>query len=379
MAMTPREPSEDENRPPPPKESIGRLPKGERPASLPRGKGELLKYVAAYGDWGRKEKNAGSEQFRYLVRNMHEVESMLKKGEKTLNDFKGEVRNWKISVAAENAVAVYETSGRRMQQRLKDLKGDTNPQHFEKVYAPDGGYLGEINTAVRMLQVWVEEEMKCTQAPKIIQDRLIFGATNLTPLPDLKGRFVAELSKAHALVKEWRRAFDREAESAKIEKAEKERRAAKAACTNQRTSPSAPSAPTEERCQAIKAWPGQPDVADAIPLTVDEIVFRIKDLGDGWSKVRRKSDDTTGMVPSKRLRLVPLPPPEMEPSEEPAASGGQPPPPAVSDDEEMDEAGREDEAAREEADAAFVASARADEQRAAEEEEANAAECGFGD
>ena len=51
MAMTPREPSEDEDRPPPPKESIGRLPKGERPASLPRGKGELLKYVAAYGDW----------------------------------------------------------------------------------------------------------------------------------------------------------------------------------------------------------------------------------------------------------------------------------------------------------------------------------------
>ena len=43
VAMTPREPSEDENRPPPPKESIGRLPKGERPASLPRGKGELLK------------------------------------------------------------------------------------------------------------------------------------------------------------------------------------------------------------------------------------------------------------------------------------------------------------------------------------------------
>jgi hypothetical protein len=41
VAMTPREPSEDENRPPPPKESIGRLPKGERPASLPRGKGEL--------------------------------------------------------------------------------------------------------------------------------------------------------------------------------------------------------------------------------------------------------------------------------------------------------------------------------------------------
>ena len=43
VAMTPREPSEDENRPPPPKESIGRLPKGERPASLPRGKGELFR------------------------------------------------------------------------------------------------------------------------------------------------------------------------------------------------------------------------------------------------------------------------------------------------------------------------------------------------
>ena len=41
--------------PPPPKASIGRLPKGLRPESLPRKQGELHKYVAEYAEWGRKE------------------------------------------------------------------------------------------------------------------------------------------------------------------------------------------------------------------------------------------------------------------------------------------------------------------------------------
>ena len=48
VTATPRERREDEDAPPPPKASIGKLPKGERPASLPRGKGEMYKYVAEY-------------------------------------------------------------------------------------------------------------------------------------------------------------------------------------------------------------------------------------------------------------------------------------------------------------------------------------------
>ena len=48
VTATPRERREDEDAPPPPKASIGKLPKGERQASLPRGKGEVYKYVAEY-------------------------------------------------------------------------------------------------------------------------------------------------------------------------------------------------------------------------------------------------------------------------------------------------------------------------------------------
>ena len=86
----------------------------------------------------------------------------------------------------------------------------------------------------------------------------------------------------------------------KVEKAEQERRRVKAARTEQRATPSAP--PAEERCQAIKAWPGQEGVSGAILLSANEIVFRIEDLGDGWYKVRRESDETVGLVPTKRLR-----------------------------------------------------------------------------
>eukprot|EP00966_Prymnesium_polylepis_P288199 6656723-Prymnesium_polylepis.1 len=91
--------------------------------------------------------------------------------------------------------------------------------------------MGKINTAVKAMQVWIAEESAFTQSAGIIQDRLIFGATNLTPLLHLQGRFLFELSAACALVRGWQRAFDREAESAKIDQAEKERRAAKAART----------------------------------------------------------------------------------------------------------------------------------------------------
>ena len=85
-------PREDEKAPPLPKASIGKLPKGERPSSLPRGKGELYKYVSEWAGWAMKQKNAGSEQFRYLVRNMHEIEEMLRSYETTLKQFTSEYK-----------------------------------------------------------------------------------------------------------------------------------------------------------------------------------------------------------------------------------------------------------------------------------------------
>ena len=37
----------------------------------------------------------------------------------------------------QDAVAIYDTSGGKMQQKLQDLRGTVNPKHLEKVYAPD--------------------------------------------------------------------------------------------------------------------------------------------------------------------------------------------------------------------------------------------------
>ena len=78
--------------------SIGKLPKGLRPDSIPRGQGELSKYVLQWDGWGAKQKNTGSEQFRYLVRTMFEIESLLKSGEKTISDFKAQLRGWRERV-----------------------------------------------------------------------------------------------------------------------------------------------------------------------------------------------------------------------------------------------------------------------------------------
>ena len=108
-----------------------------------------------------------------------------------------------------------------------------------------------------------------------------------------------------------------------------------AARTDARTTTGAPPA-AEERCEAIKAYPGQDDAPESISLSAGEIVFRLKNFGDGWSQVRREHDGTSGHVPTKRLRQVPLPPAEegeQGSDEEPVAGGGPPPPPEVSDDE----------------------------------------------
>ena len=51
----------------------------------------------------------------------------------------------------QDAVAIYDTSGGKMQQKLQDLRGTVNPKHLEKVHAPDGGMMGKINEAVRCI------------------------------------------------------------------------------------------------------------------------------------------------------------------------------------------------------------------------------------
>ena len=263
---------------------------------------------------------------------MDEVEARIKAGEKTLKDLQGQVRGWQRSVAEKDAVSVYETTGEKMQQKLTDLRGDVGKKHLEKVFAPDGGLMGKLNELVLEMQVWLAEESKLG-GKQIIEDRLIFAATNLAPLLQLRGRFIFETTAAHELVNQWRRTFEKEKEAAKVDAAAKATKARKAARTEQHTTPGAPRA--EERCQAIKEWPGQEEVSGAIPLAAGEVVFRLQDFGDGWSKVRRESDETTGLVPTKRLRLAPLPPAEEEPRDEEVAGGGLPPPPDVSDDEEM--------------------------------------------
>ena len=101
---------------------------------MPRAKGDLYKFVAQWGDWGMKQKNTGSEQFRYVVRTMYEVETLLKTGEKTLSDFKGQLRNWQQMVKEQSVVAAYETAGAKMQQRLQNMRGDAGPKHLELVY-----------------------------------------------------------------------------------------------------------------------------------------------------------------------------------------------------------------------------------------------------
>jgi hypothetical protein len=233
--------------------------------------------------------------------------------------------------------------------------------------------IGKINEAVLAMQVWLDEERGIKDGEKIIQDRLIYAATNLAPLLALRSRWTLQLSAAHTLVKEWRRAFEKEQESSRIQQAKTSR---EQAAKKQRTS--ADSTAPEERCAAVKAWPGQEGVAGAIPLLADEIVFLLRDESDGWSKVRRESDGTEGLVPSKRLRKAPLPPappPPEDEEEEMEAAPAPPPAPELSDDDEADAEARAEANEREVADAAFVEATHADELARME---ADAAECGFG-
>jgi hypothetical protein len=80
----------------------------------------------------------------------------------------------------------------------------------------------------------------------------------------------------------------------------------------------------------------------AIPLSAEEIVFLLRDEGDGLSKVRRESDRTEATVPTKRLRKAPLPPAPPPPEDDEAegteadSPAAAPPAPILSDDEDDD-------------------------------------------
>ena len=233
-------------------------------------------------------------------------------------------------------MAAFAAKGSRMVKRLEDLKGDTSSKGLAKVFPPAGARMGKINETLLTMQRWMDEERAITTASDIIQDRLIFGASNLTPLLSLQGRFIFELSSTQTLVTQWQREFDKEAQAAAVEKAEKERRAAKAAKTSKGQSPGAP---VEERCRATKDWAGQNQVDDAISLESDEIVYRLEDMGGGWAKVRRESDGKVGRVPAKRLCAAPVPEMEEEASEPEGddASPPKPPPPVLSDDDDEED------------------------------------------
>ena len=268
--------------PPEPLADLGSLPKKERHpkrGGLDRAIGKIYQFVAAYPQWTQAEKNAGNEQFRYLVSTMSKTEMFIISSEKTLKDFLGQVKGWKTAVLARGAGAVYSLEGDKMQQRLKDLKGDVRVKHYKKVYSPLGGQMGKINAALRTMTRWIDDE-RAVMSTDIISDRLIFGASNLTPLLSLQGRFVFALSTAQGLLDEWKGAYVKECESAKIDQAEKERRAGKKAKTGETASAMA----GEERCLAIKDWHGQESVQDSIKLTENEVVFRLATKGL-WSEV----------------------------------------------------------------------------------------------
>ena len=324
---------EDVNAPPPPKAAIGKLPKCERPAQ--KEKNELYKYVAGWAGWSMRQKNSGTENFRYLVREMSEIEQMLESSEKTLKDFASQRQSWQQRVAKEGPVAVYDTMGSKMETRLKDLGGEVGPKHLGKVYPPLGGAIGKVNEAVLAMQVWISEEMLILSGNQIIQDRLIFAATNLAPLLSLRGRWVFELSAARKVVNEWRRAHEKEKNAARVEQAEKSQQQLKKQRTADKSLP-AQSVPAE-RCLAIKKWAGQADVPDSIALKENEIIFRVRDhKGNLWSTVRRESDGVEGVVPTKRVRAAPLPPSPPPLGEDDEEEDSVQVAPAVSSDEEVD-------------------------------------------
>mmetsp|Transcript_20774 Transcript_20774/g.61750 ORF Transcript_20774/g.61750 Transcript_20774/m.61750 type:complete len:167 (-) Transcript_20774:330-830(-) len=87
--------------------------------------------------------------------------------------------------------------------------------------------MGKINEAVRCKEVWLDEERTIMDGRYIIQDRLIFAATNPAPLLSLRGKWVFEISAAHKYVKDWQRTFEKEKKSTRIEQARQSSKAKK--------------------------------------------------------------------------------------------------------------------------------------------------------
>ena len=102
----------DDTEPPPPPGDIGKLPKKCAAGIAAERKGRAAPVRGGVQGLDKKEKNAGTEQFRYLVKSMYTIEQMLKGGEKTLKDFHAEVRSWSKLVKDQDAASVYETTGR---------------------------------------------------------------------------------------------------------------------------------------------------------------------------------------------------------------------------------------------------------------------------
>ena len=152
-----------------------------------------------------------------------------------MKDFTGEVRNWERSVKEQGDIAWYESSGEKAQQRLKDLKGDVSSLKLSKVYPPDGGLMGKLNESVLVMQTWMDEERALTNPSSIIQDRLIFAATNYAPILSLRDRMQGQLSAAMTLVARWKREWDREMLAKKVADAEAARKAEAARRTAART------------------------------------------------------------------------------------------------------------------------------------------------
>eukprot|EP00966_Prymnesium_polylepis_P170960 3951874-Prymnesium_polylepis.1 len=84
-----------DDEPPQPSAAVGKLAKSARPEDCLRPAGKLMPHVAAYPTLNLSNKKKGTEQFRYLIRKMHDVKELLRTGVTTLDQFGGDLCKWK--------------------------------------------------------------------------------------------------------------------------------------------------------------------------------------------------------------------------------------------------------------------------------------------
>ena len=151
------------------------------------------------------------------MRTIHGIEAQLIAGEKTLSDITGELRNWKARAKELGGAAFYDSNGGKVEQRLKDLRGEVSSLKLDKAFPPEGGTIAKLDESVLAMQVWIDEERAITKPTAIINDRLIFAATNYAPLLSLRDRFKSKLSEASAAVAAIKREYDKEMTAKKVE------------------------------------------------------------------------------------------------------------------------------------------------------------------